>query len=182
MRISPEDPEKAKIRSQLRNKPKSTADCAMLKRRFTQESKQGNVDIAYAALTTLPKEKRNEVNTFYFFSHLIEKGRDDIIADISEHGTTEEKESLQHQIMKFDTYISNISHKKSSAKAPKQEQKHVEKNINRFSQLKEGLGTLLGRSKPIAPEMKVRVDSPDSASTTSDSYNDSDKHEPPKPF
>ena len=105
MRTTPENPDKAKIRAELKTKPQSKAQCTLLQERFIYEVTQGNIDTAYHALSTLPPKKRDELDKSHFFSDLINQERQDIISNISEHGTKEEKKSLQQQITEHHTYL-----------------------------------------------------------------------------
>jgi len=94
MRTSPEDEGQARIRAELRTKPQSKAQYAYLQREFTRAANQGEVDRAYNLLRQLPTTERAKVSDeskFHFFDSLLEQARHDMIADIANNGTKNEK-------------------------------------------------------------------------------------------
>jgi len=75
------------------------------------------------------------------------------------------------------------SNNNASREAPSQADMINFEKSTYASQIKNALYALLGRSKPIAPEdIQTKLsDTPDSTTTASNSDNDSEKHDSPKP-
>jgi len=204
MRITPEDPDKARIRSELKAKPKSKAECDVLKSRFNTDGNGRDLKAAYNALTSLPKKERNELNTFHFFSNLIDEGRQDLIDLISENGTKSEKIHLDKLIGEHNDKVDLIQNNNIKFEAPPK----ATKTMNYFSQMKHGLNALVGRKQgkeasqvapgataaplegkqtsQITPEIPKtplkdspkRPNSPSSDTTASNSDLEPDKHNP----
>lgn len=151
MRIHPENSKKAKIRAELRQKPKSMAQIAYLRNSFMDHATMGKVDLAHTALHNLPKDEQNQLDKSTYLRRLIEQNRNDLIDEIRQHGTPKDHDQLYTESLRIiekkqiDNLLTSLFQKK-----PKKENKIQTTDL--FACMKTKLNTMLGRSAPITAE------------------------------
>ncbi|MDF1827071.1 MAG: hypothetical protein P1U39_02210 [Legionellaceae bacterium] len=178
MRIQPENSEQAQIRAKLREKPKSTAQIKHLTKNFKHHAATGHVELAHTALNLLPKEQQNKLDKSTYFSQIIEQDRADLMDEVRQHGTPQDKAQFNIERLKLEEkqHIDSLLTSMIQTKA-KKETKPQSREI--FSRMKDKLNNMIGRSSPIvAEELSQKSDiSDDKTDSISNHSNDtSDDH------